>query len=383
MNKLTRTPRARVWSPRADPVAGVGAAVRGAAAATRRPFIACALGAAGLLVAAAPALVRAIAPGPGDLDLARAVSRTYQDVSALVAPGVVSIATFETRGGLPLPRSQGSGVVFRADGVIVTNAHVVAGADVLEVTFVDGTSVRAEVIGTDEESDLAVLRVPLQGLLALTFRAEPAPRVGEAVLAVGNPLGLGHTVTAGIVSGLGRALGIATYEDFLQTDASIHPGNSGGPLVDLEGRVVGINTAVSDRARGGQGLGFAIPARMVQAIAAELEAHGSVTRGYLGVQLAMVDAKGSVPRIGPGEHVGVESVYRGSPAELAGMRAGDIILAFGGVDVRSVSDLLGIVARAKPNAVIEVRFRRSGEERSLPVVLGVRPPRVAERAPAR
>jgi S1-C subfamily serine protease len=310
---------------------------------------------------------------PTDVDLARSVSRTYEVVTAGVAPGVVSIAAYQTRGGLPVVLGHGSGVVIRADGVIVTNAHVVTGADVLRVTFHDGDTVGAELLGADQESNLAVVRVPRRGLAALELRLTPDPRVGEAVLAVGNPLGLGHTVTAGIVSGLGRAIGVATYEDFLQTDAAIHSGNSGGPLVDLAGRVLGISTAVANADRGGQGIGFAIPARMVREVAAQLEASGSVTRGYLGVKLALVDQSGGVPRVGPGEFVGVEFVYPGSPAEQAGIRAGDIVATFGTLRVESVAELLAIVARSAPGATIELGLRRKGAELVLPVLLGARP----------
>jgi len=310
---------------------------------------------------------------PMDVALARSVSRTYEAVTAAVAPGVVSIAAYQTRGGLPVVLGHGSGVVIRADGVIVTNAHVVAGADVLRVTFHDGETVGAELLGADQESNLAVLRVPRRGLEALELRLAPEPRVGEAVLAVGNPLGLGHTVTAGIVSGLGRAIGVATYEDFLQTDATIHAGNSGGPLVDLSGRVLGISTAVANADRGGQGIGFAIPARMVREITQQLEAHGSVTRGYLGVRLTLVDPSGVVPRVGPGEFVGVEFVYPGSPAEQAGMRVGDIVATFGAFPVESVAEMLAIVARSAPGATIELGLRRKGAELALSVVLGARP----------
>lgn len=313
------------------------------------------------------------APESADADVARAVSRTYQEVSAAVAPGVVRIASFATRGGLPVPRGEGSGIVTRADGLVVTNAHVVAEADVVRVAFLDGETVVADVVGVDEESDLALLRVPREGLVALTLRTEQPPRVGEAVLAIGNPLGLGHTVTAGIVSGLGRAVGIATYEDFLQTDAAISPGNSGGPLIDLDGRVVGVNTAVADASRGGQGIGFAIPAAMVADVVGELERSGRVTRGYLGVQLALVDANGVVPRVGPGEFVGVERVHAGSPAERAGMRVGDVVLAFGDAPVDSVSGMLALVARGTPGDRVPVRVRRGEDELVLELTLAARP----------
>ena len=183
------------------------------------------------------------------------------------------IEAFAAAGGMERPLGQGSGVILSEDGLIATNAHVVRRASRVRVSLVDGRAEDARVVGLDVDTDLAVLRIEAEGLV-LPLRADEEARVGEWVLAIGNPLGLDHAVTAGIVSGRGRSASIAAYEDFIQTDAAINPGNSGGPLVDLEGRVIGINTAVANPASGGQGIGFAIPARMVDDVVTELAASG-------------------------------------------------------------------------------------------------------------
>ena len=196
-------------------------------------------------------------------DVAQGVSQAFETVSERIAPSVVRIESGQRTQGGVRPLGEGSGFVLDESGLIVTNAHVVNGADAIRIQLFDGRAVDAELVGKDTESDLALLRVEAEGLVAAPLRSEEPARVGEWVIAVGNPLGLGHSVSAGIVSGRGRTANITTYEDFIQTDAAINPGNSGGPLVDLQGRIVGVNTAVADIRTGGQGIGFAIPADMV------------------------------------------------------------------------------------------------------------------------
>ncbi len=307
--------------------------------------------------------------GPAD-----AVSQTYQALAQRAAPGVVHIVAYGTQDGVPRERARASGFVLRDDGLVVTNARPLVGADVLRVTFDDGDAVGAELVGTDPESDLALLRVPRRGLVPLSLRSAPPATVGEAVLAIGNAAGRGIGVSAGIVSGVGRAIGVATYEDFLQTDAAIHAGNRGGALLDLEGRVLGVNTAVGDAARGGHGIGFAIPAAMVAKVVGDLERFGRVPRGFLGVQLSRVDADGRPPRVGPGACVGVERVNPGSPAEAAGLRPGDVLLELEGEPLESVARTLAVVASRAPGSEVVLRIRRSGSERELRVALGERPP---------
>ena len=181
-------------------------------------------------------------------EVARSLSESYVDVAARVAPAVVRIEAFAVAGGMERPLGQGSGVILSEDGLVATNAHVVRRASRVRVSLVDGRAEDAQVVGLDVDTDLAVLRIEADGLVSAPLRADEDARVGEWVLAIGNPLGLDHAVTAGIVSGRGRSASIAAYEDFIQTDAAINPGNSGGPLVDLEGRVIGINTAVANPA---------------------------------------------------------------------------------------------------------------------------------------
>ena len=222
------------------------------------------------------------------------------------------------------PRSVGSGVFIDPDGTLVTNAHVVRGATAVRVRLVDGRNFEASVLGIDNATDLAVLRVQApEPFKAAKLRADVRAEVGEWVLAIGNPLGLGHAVTAGIVSGRGRAARIATYENFIQTDAAINPGNSGGPLVDLDGNIVGINTAVADTRNGSQGIGFAIPAWMVAEVVEELVENGRVRRGYLGVELREFEGAQT-------KRVVVTRAVRNSPARAAGVRAGDQIVTFDG-----------------------------------------------------
>ena len=248
---------------------------------------------------------------------------------------------FEQREPVPrAPESRGSGVVIDADaGLVVTNHHVVAGAAEIVVTLADGRERRATPVGLDPKADIALLRVVPGGLVELPWADSAALRVGDFCVAIGNPFGLGQTVTSGIVSALGRSgLGIEEFEDFIQTDASINPGNSGGALVNLAGELIGINTAIVGPSGGNVGIGFAIPSNMARELVAELLEHGRVRRGALGITAraltpALARRVGSAARAG----VLVESVRRGSPAAGAGLRAGDVIVAIDGRNVRDVA----------------------------------------------
>jgi len=265
-------------------------------------------------------------------------------------------------------QSAGSGVVVdAARGHIVTNYHVVQRANEITVTLSDGRSMKAELIGSDPHVDLAVLKVEPEHLSQIEFADSARLRVGDFVVAIGNPFGLSQTVTSGIVSALGRSgLGIEGYEDFIQTDASINPGNSGGALVDLSGQLVGLNTAILAPAGGNVGIGFAIPANMVQAIMAELITHGEVRRGYLGVSvqglnLQLAEAFG-VDRT---DGVVIVEVEPDSPASVAGLQPGDIITAVANREVNSITQFHGQTAVIFAGQAVDFEVVRNGRSRSV------------------
>ncbi len=271
--------------------------------------------------------------------------------------------------------SLGSGVVVSADGYVLTNDHVVEGADAIEVLLADGTRAPARVIGTDPETDLAVLRIDAQELVAIEFGDTDAARVGDVVLAVGNPFGVGQTVTMGIISALGRTqLGINTFENFIQTDAAINPGNSGGALVDAEGRLLGINTAIYSRSGGSLGIGFAIPAGTARQVMQQIIATGSVTRGYIGVEPQDITPElADAFRLPRKEGAIVAGVMRGSPAERAGVRVGDILVDVDGKPVKSTTSMLDVIAQLQPGTTATFRFLRDGRMIELPIRVGKRP----------
>ena len=261
----------------------------------------------------------------------------------------------------------GSGVVVREDGIVVTNNHVVAGAQEVVVTLPGGERAQAEVVGTDPSSDLAVLRLvdPPDDLVPLPFGDSDALRLGEVVLAVGTPFGVGQTVTMGIVSAKERAgMGIVDYEDFIQTDAAINPGNSGGALVDLHGELVGINTAIFSRSGGSMGIGFAIPASMAEKVVTDILEDGSVDRGWLGVRIADSDVGGVL----------IAAVEPRTPAAQAGLRAGDVVVAFDGKDVRNAVRFRNAVAGAGAAERFTATVLREGHKRTVEGTLGRLPP---------
>jgi serine protease Do len=272
-------------------------------------------------------------------------------------------------------RSLGSGFVLSSDGYIVTNNHVVEGADSIKVNLrADKNGERsydAEVVGTDKETDLALLKIKADiSLPHLPFGDSDALKVGQWVMAIGNPFGLDHTVTAGIVSAKGRTIGAGPYDNFIQTDASINPGNSGGPLINLDGQVVGINTAII---ASGQGIGFAIPSRLASQVIDQLKQYKSVKRGWLGVSIQDVDAN-SAKALGLSEARGalVSSVTPGDPADKAGIKAGDVITAVDGVDVNDAGDLTRKIGDLLPGAKVNLTVWRAGKTLKLPLVLGER-----------
>jgi serine protease Do/serine protease DegQ len=267
-------------------------------------------------------------------------------------------------------QSAGSGVVVdAAAGYIVTNAHVVKNADEISIGVSDGRTLQAKLIGLDPEVDLALLQVPAEDLTDIDYADSARLRVGDFVVAIGNPFGLNQTVTSGIISALGRSgLGIEGYEDFIQTDASINPGNSGGALVDLNGRLVGINTAIFAPSGGNIGIGFAIPANMVSAVTAQLIEKGEINRGFVGaivqpLNRELAKAFGVISGEGIPQGVVVVDVQGGSSAEQAGLEPGDVIVQMGGNPIVSVADFSAQAAVMFIGDEVEVRYVRQGDKR--------------------
>ncbi len=339
--------------------------------------------------------LRAPAPGPrvaGPVSYAEAVERA--------APAVVNVYTAKLVRERPnplledpflrrffgrlLPESRprlqtslGSGVIIDREGHILTNHHVIAGADEIEVALRDGRHASAKLVGSDPDTDLALLRIELPRLPVAVLGDSRRLRVGDVVLAIGNPFGVGQTVTLGIVSAVGRrGLGINTFEDFIQTDAAINPGNSGGALVDATGRLVGINSAIFSRSGGSLGIGFAIPTHIARAVAKELIAHGRVVRGWLGVEIQDLDprlAESFGLRVAQG--VVVAAVLRGGPADRAGLRPGDVILRIDGRPVRDARDALDRIAGRRPGERVVLEGLRDGAPARWEATVGERPAR--------
>ena len=332
----------------------------------------------------APALPATVAP-PGSLrDAARGAAAAVVSINTLTAsrPNPHSREPWfrfffgETpdREGRP-QAGLGSGVIISADGYILTNNHVIEGADAIEVQLNDSRSTRAKVIGTDPDTDLAVLKIQLDRLPAITLGNSNNLQVGDQVLAIGNPFGVGQTVTGGIVSAIGRnRLGINTFENFIQTDAAINPGNSGGALVDVHGHLMGINTAIYSRSGGSLGIGFAIPVSTAQMVLEGIVKEGVVRRGWIGVEPADLSAElretfGVTAKRG----VLITGVLQNGPAAKAGIRPGDVIVQVGTHPIANVSELLSNVAALKPGANAEFTVQRKDAALSLTVMAGLRP----------
>lgn len=271
----------------------------------------------------------------------------------------------------------GSGVIVSADGYVLTNYHVVEAADEIEVASNDGRKFKAMQVGADPESDLAVLRLPPDSHLpAITFAPTDSLRIGDVVLAIGNPFGVGQTVTSGIVSALGRThLGINNFENFIQTDAAINPGNSGGALVDSNGNLVGVNAAIYSQTGGSQGIGFAIPVSLARNVMEQIIKNGSVTRGWIGVEVQEITPELAESFGLPNtEGALIAGVIQKGPAEKAGMRPGDILLAINDHKIKDSQQMLQAIAGLRPGENSRIAVRRDNREMTLEAVIGKRPP---------
>jgi Do/DeqQ family serine protease len=271
--------------------------------------------------------------------------------------------------------SLGSGVIVAGEGYILTNHHVVEGADDIEIVLADGRQLKARIRGSDPESDLAVLKAEGSDLPAITFAAQDALQVGDVVLAIGNPFGFGNTVTLGIVSALGRNhLGVNSFEDFIQTDAAINPGNSGGALVDAAGNLVGINSTIYSRTGGSMGIGFAIPVSLARTVLEQIIRDGEVTRGWLGIEpQSMSRDTAQSLALDRLEGVLIGGLQRNGPADRAGMLSRDVVLEVAGKPTPDVPQLLARIAELPPGSIARVRLWRDGKPHEVDVTVGRRP----------
>src|SRR3954463_3300612 len=260
--------------------------------------------------------------------------------------------------------SLGSGGIVSTSGYIITNHHVVEAADEIEVALADGKKLLAKVVGNDPDTDIAVLRVTGENLPAITFGSSDTVRIGDVVLAIGNPFGVGQTVTHGIISALGRTgLGINTFENFIQTDAPINPGNSGGALVDASGNLIGINTAIFSRSGGSMGIGFAIPVSTAKMVLEQIVKNGSVTRGWIGVEVQEITPPVAESfKLGSTRGALIAGVLRGGPADKAGVKPGDVLGEMGGKPVSDPAAMLNLVAALPPGAGAKVKLKRQGND---------------------
>ncbi|MCP4765029.1 MAG: PDZ domain-containing protein [Gammaproteobacteria bacterium] len=324
---------------------------------------------------------------------------SYADAVASSAPSVVTIYTSKTVTEKPHPllddpvfseffgdqlqrrqRSHsetnlGSGVIVGSEGYILTNQHVIDGADEILISLADGRGSQALLIGEDRDTDIAILQVPITGLTGIRVADMPTIRVGDVVLAIGNPLNVGQTVTMGIVSATGRnRIGLNTFENFIQTDAAINPGNSGGALINARGELIGINTAIFSQRVGAQGIGFAIPISLALDIMQQIIEFGEVTRGWLGVEGTEINARAALATGDPGiKGALIVGVYIDSPADMAEVRAGDIVVAVNGEAVSGIRDLLDKITRHSPGEWIQVTIYRGPDEMTLDMKVSQRP----------
>lgn len=343
------------------------------------------------------AVITTVKQMTGDSTVPRAAS--YSDAAKKAMPAVVNIFTSQAvkRQQHPLrddplfrfffgdqPDTQvqpstnlGSGVIVSESGYILTNSHVVEAADGIEVALADTRRVNAKVVGTDPESDLAVLKIDLPKLPAITFGQPDSARVGDVVLAIGNPFGVGQTVTLGIVSALGRShLGINTFENFIQTDAAINPGNSGGALVDANGHLIGINTAIYSKTPGGAslGIGFAIPASTAKTVMEQIIQNGSVQRGWIGVGVQDLNKEIAESFRIPGTRGAlITEVFRGTPADRGGVKVGDVLVAVDGKPVTDSATMLNLIAALVPGSQATLSVMREARALELKVTVGKRP----------
>ena len=271
--------------------------------------------------------------------------------------------------------SLGSGVIVNENGLILTNAHVVDAADEIQVALEDGHTLKARVVGTDPDTDLAVLKIDANNLPAITFADPEKNKVGDVVLAIGNPFGVGQTVTQGIISALGRNhLGISTYESFIQTDASINPGNSGGALIDSDGNLVGINSAIYSRSGGSMGIGFAIPVSIAKQVMEQIARHGSVTRGWIGIEAQDITAELAESfKLKKVSGSLIAGIIKASPAERAGLKSGDVLLEINGQPVLNSNTMLSLISELKPNKKALLLISRNQKEMNIAITIALRP----------
>ncbi len=271
--------------------------------------------------------------------------------------------------------SLGSGVIVNENGLILTNQHVIEAADQIKVALEDGRTIAAHIVGTDPDTDLAVLKIDMKNLPAITFANAEKNKVGDVVLAIGNPFGVGQTVTQGIISALGRNhLGISTFENFIQTDASINPGNSGGALIDAEGNLVGINSAIYSRNGGSMGIGFAIPVSIAKKVMEQIIRQGSVTRGWIGIEAQDITAELAESfKLRSTQGSLIAGIIKSSPAEQAGLKAGDVLLEINGLQVTDSNNMLALISELKPNKQAILRIARNQKEINFSVMIGRRP----------
>ncbi len=332
---------------------------------------------------------------------------SYAEAVARAAPAVVNIFTskrvvrevhplaedplyqpfFKSPGFAPRLEQQtslGSGVIVSPQGYLLTNNHVVAGAEQIAMILPDGQQLEAKAIGADVETDLAVLKVDSPALPTVTIASSENLRVGDVVLAIGNPFGVGQTVTLGIVSATGRnQLGLNTFEDFIQTDAAINPGSSGGALINAEGELIGISTAIFTRSGGSQGIGFAIPVNLARDVMQQIIEHGSVVRGWLGVEGIDVPADvASNLKLPARRGVLVTNTIPDGPAAKAGIRAGDLIIAIGGREIEGARMVLNLIAQSTPGTELAIKGLRNGTPFTIRATVSVRPIAPANPRPA-
>jgi serine protease Do len=324
-------------------------------------------------------VVKQVAPSVVTVSTSRAVKRVQTNLpEVLRIPDEMRRFFDDQRFPQRMPERQGigSGVIVSPDGYILTNNHVIAGAQTITVTLPDRREpLTAKLVGADPKSDLAVLKVEAGGTLpAFAMGDSDRIEVGDVVLAIGNPFGVGQTVTSGIVSARGRGVGLTDYEDYIQTDASINPGNSGGALVDARGKLIGINTAILSPSGGNLGIGFAVPVNMARGIMESLIANGKVTRGYLGVMIQPLTPElAKAFNVADGRGVLVGDVVADSPAGKAGIAAGDVVLRFNGREVEDVRSLRLKSAQAVPGTKATLTILRDGKSRDVELTIGELP----------
>jgi serine protease DegQ len=325
---------------------------------------------------------------------------SYANAVAIAAPAVVNVYTtkriavprivlpadpfirkfFEQMPGFNQQRqstSLGSGVMVSAQGHVLTNLHVIDGADEILVSLNDGRQSAAKVVGIDVDTDLAVLQIKLEQVQVLSFATNDTARIGDVVLAIGNPFGVGQTITMGIVSALGRGgLGLNTYENFIQTDAAINPGNSGGALINTVGQLVGINTAIYSKTGGSLGIGFAVPANAAQQVYLEIVEHGHVKRGWLGIEPQDMNADlARAFKLDQSNGVIIAGILRDGPAAKGGLKVGDIVQTMDGTPVENTTRFMARIAAKKPGEKIELGVYRNGQARQIVLVASERPVR--------